>query len=93
MDGVYLALMLPCQFLLPTSVEFDSRFSSLLCLSNSHALRYNSELGNSTMINVQNSEMIFFPHINKLYVTSKGSHSKFLNDGDCSILLTILQSL
>lgn len=42
MDGVCtLALMLLCQFLLSTSVEFDSRFSSVQFLSQSHALRYN----------------------------------------------------
>ena len=41
MDGVHLALMLPCQFSLPTSVESDSRFSSLQFLSKSHALRCN----------------------------------------------------
>lgn len=42
MDGVCtLALKLLCQFFLPTSVEFDSRFSSIQFLSQSHALRYN----------------------------------------------------
>lgn len=51
------------------------------------------ELGNGPMINVPSSEMIFFSHIYKLYAASKGSHSKCLNDGNCGILLTILQPL